>query len=162
MKNIKFKKGSGLVEILVAIFIFSIILGSLITISNTYLSNSGENLKIARGAYLAEEGIEALKTMRDKDWANVTALNTGTNYYLYFDTSSSTNYMWKATTTASVIDSIFKRTFTLSAVYRDSNGRIQQSGTLDANTKLVSVSVSWPTKNATTTKSLSTYIADIL
>jgi prepilin-type N-terminal cleavage/methylation domain-containing protein len=163
MSKINFKKGFGLVEIIVAVFVFSIVLGSLISASNMYISGAEENLKSTKGAYLAEEGIEAVKITRDANWANISALSNNTNYYLYFDTSSSTNNIWKATSTASLIDSIFTRTFKLEAVYRDSDGRITLSGgILDPNSKKVSVSISWPSKSTTTTKVLSTYIADIL
>ena len=155
--------GSGLVEILVAVSIFSIVLGSLITASNMYLSGAEENLKSTKGVYIAEEGMEAVKIMRDNDWGNITTLTDNTNYYLYFDTSSSTNNIWKATSTTSFIDSVFIRILKVNAVYRDLNGRIVESGgTLDSNTKKVSVSVSWPSKSTTTIKTLSTYIANIL
>ena len=158
-----FKKGSGLVEILVAVFIFTIILGSLITASNAYLSGAGANLISTKGAYLAEEGIEAVKTIRDSGWTNINALSNDTNYYLYFDTSSSTDNIWEATTTANVTDSNFIRTFVLNSVSRDTNGRITQNGgTLDSKTKQLTVSVSWISNNSTTTKSLSTYITKIL
>ena len=120
-------------------------------------------MKSAKGAYLAEEGIEAVKIIRDTGWSNITNLTDNTNYYLYFDTSSSTNNIWKATSTASLVDSIFTRIFTLNPVYRDTDGRVVQSGgTLDLHTKKITVSISWKSKIATTTKSLSTYIADIL
>jgi len=162
MIKINYKNGSSLVEIVVAIFIFTVVLGLLINISSTYLSSSGDNLNIAKGAYLAEEGIEAVKIIRDSGWSNISSLSNNTNYYLYFNTSSSTN-IWQATTSALIIDSIFARTFVLNPVYRDSNGRIINSGgTLDANTEQVVVSVSWPSKASTMTKSLSTYIANIL
>lgn len=127
-----------------------------------YLSGATENLKSAKGAYLAQEGIEAVKIIRDTNWSTISTLSDNTNYYLYFDTASSTNNTWKATSTISFIDSIFLRTFKLNAVYRDSDGRIQTSGTLDTNTKKISVSVSWQSKNSTTTKTLSTYITNII
>jgi type II secretory pathway pseudopilin PulG len=162
MKKINLKKGSGLVEILVAIFIFSIILGSLIEASNMYLSGAGESIKTAQGAYIAEEGIEAVKILRDTSWTNVSSLTDNTNYYLYFDTSSSTNNTWIATSTVNSVDA-FARTFKTNAVYRDSNGRIVTSGgTLDTNTEKITVSVSWNSKNGTTTKTLSTYITNII
>jgi len=161
--KINYKKGSGLVEILVAVFVFSIILGSLINASNMYLTGAGENLRSAKGAYLAEEGIEAVKIIRDTNWSTISGLSTTTNYYLAWDTSSTTNNTWKATTTVALVDSIFTRIFRLNNVYRDSNGRIVSSGgTFDSNTKKVSVSVSWKSKATTTVKTLSTYIANIL
>ena len=163
MHKTNFQKGFSLVEILVATSIFTIVLGSLISFSNMYLSVAEDNLKSTKGAYLAQEGIEAVKIMRDADWNNVGSLADNVNYYLYFDTSSSTNNIWKATTTASFIDNVFIRTFKLNTVYRDSSGRIiTTGGTLDSNTKKVSVSVSWPSKSTTVTKTLSTYIANIL
>lgn len=165
--NPKYKKkliaGSGLVEILVAVFIFTIVLGSLITASNMYLAGAAENLKSIKGVYLAEEGVEAIKIIRDIGWDNVSILSNDVDYYLYFDTSSSTNNFWGATSTPSYIDSVFNRTFKFDAVYRDSNGRITtEGGILDLYTKKVTVSVSWPSKSTITTKILSTYIADIL
>jgi Tfp pilus assembly protein PilV len=163
MTKINYKRGSGLVEILVAIFIFTVVLGSLITASNMYLSGAANSLKSAKAAYIAQEGIEAVKIIGDSAWSNMSAITDNTDYYLYFDTSSSTNNIWKATSTASSIDSIFIRTFKLNSVYRDSNGRIALTGgTLDNNTEKVTVSVSWITKNSTTTKTLVTYITNIL
>ena len=166
MKKINLQKGTGLAEILVAVSIFSIVLGFLVTASNLYLGGSGESLRNAEGAYLAQEGIEAVKTIRDANWSNISSLTAGTNYYLYFDTSSSTNNVWKATTTVSSL-SPFARTFKVSAVNRDSNGNIVTTGgSLDANTEKVVVSVSWKSELGnvigTTTKTLSTYIANIL
>lgn len=163
MSKVNLKNGSGLIEILIAVFIFSIILGSLITASNKYLSGASDNLKSTKAAYLAEEGIEAIKIIRDTNWSTISNLADNTNYYLYWNTSSSTNNTWSATTTASTIDSIFTRTVVLNNVYRDSNGRIVTSGgTLDANTEKVTVTISWKAKAATTTKSISTYITNIL
>jgi type II secretory pathway pseudopilin PulG len=164
--KINFKKGSGLVEILVAVFVFSIVLGSLITASSMYLSGASDNLKSAKGAYLAQEGIEAVKIIRDRSWTNISSLSTSTDYYLYWNTSSSTNNTWSTTTTVSVIDNIFFRTFKVYPVYRNSDGDSTTTPTvnfnLDNHTKKVTVSVSWKSKTATTTKKLSTYIADII
>lgn len=163
MTIINFKKGSGLVEILISVFIFSMVLGALIFASNAYLSGAKENLNTTKAAYLAEEGVEAVKIMRDVDWTSVENLTDNTNYFLYFDTSSTTNHIWMATSTQILIDDFFTRTFKVNNVYRDSNGRIVTSGgTLDSNTKKLTVSISWFSKATTTVKVLSTYIANIL
>ncbi len=161
IRKISFKKGSGLVEILIAIFIFTVILGSLITVSGMYISTAFDSLKSTKAAYIAQEGIEAVKIIRDTGWNYISTLSENTDYYFYFDTSSSTNNTWYATSTFSYIDSIYVRTFNLEPVYRDSSGRITDSGFLDPYTKKVTVSVSYLLKNSTTNKSLSTYIANI-
>lgn len=162
MQKTNFKKGISLVEILVAVFIFSVVLGALVVASNMYLSGASNGLKSAKAAYFAEEGIEAMKTIRDASWTNISGLSTSTTYYLTFNTSSSTNYYWSTTTVATSTDG-FTRKITLSGVKRDSTGHIVSSGgTLDANTKLISVSVTWLARSGTTTKSLATYITNII
>ena len=162
MTKLNFKRGTGLVEILVAVFIFTVVLGSLIYASNLYLSGAGDNLKSAKAAYLAQEGIEAVRIMRDASWTNISQLTASTTtYYFSWNTSSTTNKTWATTTIATTTDS-FTRTFKVYSVYRDANGRIVTSGTLDANTRKVTVSVAWLSKIGTTTKSISTYLANIL
>ena len=162
MKKNIYKNGSGLVEILVAVFVFSIIVGSLITASSLYLVGAKDNLISTKGAYLAEEGIEAVKTIRDSGWSNISSLSDDSIYYLYFDISSSTNNVWRATTTPKTIDSIYTRTFKVNSVYRDSSGRIQTSGAFDINTEKLTVLIFWQSKGNITTKNLVTYIANIL
>ncbi len=162
MQRISLKKGMGLVEVLVGVFVFSVILGALIYASNLYLSGAGDSLQSAQAAYFGEEGVEAMRTIRDAAWTNVTALSTSTTYYLVFDYSSSTNYAWKATTTATTTDSMTRK-INLATVMRDSNGRIVSSGgTVDANTRKVTVSVSWPYKATTTVKTIATYLTNII
>jgi len=168
MKKVNFKKGIELVEVLIAAFIFTVVLATLITASNLYLSGADANLKSVKAAYLAEEGIEAVKTIRDVGWSNITSLasttaTTSQNYYLLFNTTTS---LWQATTTASYgsVDSLFVRSFNLSNVVRetsDSYHNISSSGTADPNTELLKVSVSWQNQGSTTTKSISTYITKI-
>ena len=163
MKRTCNKSGFGMVEILVAVFIFSLILGSLIAASNSYLSSAADNLRSTEAAYLAEEGVEAVKIIRDTGWANINAIPDNIDYYLYFNEASSTNKIWNATSTFSQSDQTFIRSFRLYSVYRDSNGRIiTEGGTLDPNSKKVSVSVSWPSREGTTTKNLYAYITNIL
>ena len=61
-----YKKGAALAEVLVAVFIFSVILMVLISANNLYLKSASSNISSAQAAYLAEEGIEAIHTIRDR------------------------------------------------------------------------------------------------
>jgi prepilin-type N-terminal cleavage/methylation domain-containing protein len=159
IKSFKYKKGMGLVEILVAVFIFSVVLGVLITINNFYLSNSSKNIKLTKATYLAEEGIEAVRIIRDNSWSNISSLSNSVDYYLSFNIASST---WEATTSPSSIDSYIRK-FNLLEVERDINGKIVSSGgAVDLYTKLVNVYISWQNKGSTTTKSMSFYISNII
>ena len=127
MNKLKLKKGISLVEVLVAVSVFVLILGTLIAASNFYLVGASSNLRLVKATYLAEEGMEAVKTMRDASWQNISNLALDTDNYLYFDTVSST---WKATSTTNTIDS-YTRKFIISSVKRDGNGKISDTGTLD-------------------------------
>ncbi|MFA6227348.1 MAG: prepilin-type N-terminal cleavage/methylation domain-containing protein [Candidatus Paceibacterota bacterium] len=165
MKKTNFKKGIGLVEVLVAVFIFSVILTTLITACNLYLSSAGSNLKFTKAAYLAEEGIEAVKTVRDAGWSNISSLTSNIPYFLSFSTTTS---VWQITSEklsrAPEFSGDFDSSFTINSVSRNADGyhQISSGGVDDPNTKLLTVSVSWQDKGSTTTKSISTYITNIL
>ena len=67
MYNYRQKKNRGftMIEMLIAIFIFSISLVSLMSISNRGLQAGGDSQKRIVANYLAIEGIEVIRNMRD-------------------------------------------------------------------------------------------------
>ena len=150
--------GLTLVEVLVATAIIMGFLTTLVTVHNAYLNSSFSNLNSVKATYLGEEGIEAIKGLRDSSWtSNIRSLTNGTVYYLSFQGGT-----WTTTTTPSVIDSQFTRTIVLSAVNRDASSDITLSGgTLDQNTRKVHVDVSWVDHAATSTRVIDTYITNI-
>ena len=157
-KNLQ--SGLTLVEVLVAAAIILVFISALISAHNLYLTTAFSGLKKVKAIFLAEEGIEAIKLMKDKSWtSNIAPLTNGTNYYLTYDSATS---LWESIATNTYIDSLFERRFVLSAVYRDGNQDIASSGTLDANTKQVIVYVSWSEKGATSTKSVATYVTNLI
>jgi len=158
MKKIIFKKGIGLVEVLVAVFIFTIILSSLIFISNLYLSGATDNLRNTQAVYLAEEGIEGIKIIRDNSWNNILSIPENTKFFLSFSLASST---WQIIDIEEKIG-VFSRSFVINSVNRDSNGDISTFGTDDPNTKKITVNISWNSKKGFITKSLITYITNII
>ena len=144
---------------IVAVFILTVVLSALITVNNLYIKSSGANIKSTKAAYLASEGIEAIKTIRDSNWEDIKAISTSTSNYLYFNNTLS---KWSATSTIEIIQSGFLRHFTIGDVYRDSNGDISVSGTYDANTKKIIVYISWETPlGQGMEKKITTYISNI-
>jgi len=130
---------------------------------NLYLKASLTNTQSIQTALLLEEGVEAVKQLRDASWTNnIAALTNDTPYYLAWDSASST---WQATTTPMLVDSYFARTFTLSSAYRDSSENLTSSSTsgatLDTGVRELAVTVSWSDRGATTTRSLYTYITNL-
>ncbi len=150
-----------MLEVIIGLSIISVVLFSLANVAIIALRIAEENTKNIQALFLAEEGIESLRVLRDSGWnSNIGVLNTGTVYYLNFSDGK-----WNTSSSPSsniYIDGVFERSFTVQEVYRNSNDRIVSSeGTLDQNTKKITVSVSWFSRNATTTKSISTYITNL-
>jgi hypothetical protein len=159
LKKFFLKKGLSLVEVLVASSIIIVFFMALVGIYNIYLKISKTNIYSIKAGYLAEEGIEAIKSLRDISWNNnIAPLSVNTDLFLDFSGGR-----WVSTSTNTYIDGMFERKINISTVNRDpSTGDILTSGgSLDAGTRLVTVTVSWPYKNATSTRVVATYITNI-
>ncbi len=152
------KTGFSLLEIVVGVSIIAAVIIGVMSASATGLKLMDENTKNIQAAYLLEEGLEAVKILRDSSWQNnIVPLNAGDNYYLKFQQGN-----WLATSSVVFIDSVFERKFAFSNVNRNASDDIVDSGgVLDPGTKKVVMSVSWATRNGTTTKSIPTYLTNI-
>ena len=110
-----------------------------------------------QGDYLLEEGIEVVKLLRDAGYVNnIAKLSTTTPTYLAWNGTN-----WATSTSNVFIDGRFERKIAIGEVMRDANQDISETGTLDPSTRLVTVSVAWNAKGATTTKTIQTYITNI-
>lgn len=153
----KKQKGFTLLEVIIGVTVILSSIFSLLSISYLSTKVSGTNILNFQAAFLLEEGAEAIRILRDSSWQNnIQALNNSTNYYLSFD-----GQKWQATTTNILIDNFFERKFTIEESYRDGNYDLSQSGTIDPETKKINVFVSWPSRNGTTTQSISFYLTNL-
>ena len=97
-----------------------------------------------------------MRIVRDNDWDNISGLTNGTNYYPTFSGGT-----WTLSVTPNTVG-IFTRIVTISSVNRDNATKdIASVGTDDPNTKLFTVTVSWPEGAKTVTKNLKFYISNI-
>lgn len=144
-----------MLEMVIGSAILSVALLSVATYFQTTLVMSEKTQTKIQSEYLLEEGIEAVKLMRDTNYTNnLKNLSAGT-YYLTW-----TGAVW-ATTSASVfIDGKFERFFNIANVTRDANSDIG-AGANDPNTKLITMNVAWNDRGSTTTQSVATYIMNI-
>ena len=157
-KRLKDNSGLALVEAMIATSLVLALLISLFAVHNIYLRIALANSNDVKATFLAEEALEVLRFFRDASWENIDSLVNGTNYSLTFNLGS-----WATTTSNIYIDSMFERRVVLSAVYRDGSSRIVESGgTLDPETRKITVNVSWLKRGATTTKSIATYLSNLL
>jgi len=158
MKSSHSEKGVGMLEIVIAVAIISAAFFSVLQVSAFTLKVMQARNDKAKALAYAQEGIEAVRNIRDGGWtANISGLTFGATYYL--TTSGS---QWVLTgTNPGVLGGKFTRTVVLANVSRDINDNIVTSGgTDDPKTKKVTATVSWgsPAKNV----ALVTYITDIL
>jgi len=157
LKNKK-NTGFGLMEVVVGLgVILVLMLGLMVTVSLSFKMMEINSLNL-RAAFLLEEGVEAVRIMRDMNWTdNIAALATGTPYYLVFESGE-----WKSTTTEIVTDGVFTRTITLGEVERDfEQDIIETGGAIDEGTKKLTVFVNWDFKSRAYVKSISTYITNM-
>lgn len=150
--------GFTLIEIIVGV---AILLGIFISIGGVaqyaLRMSSDANLRI-RSAFLAAEGIEAAKIMRDRGWTQfIASLTPDTEYYLLFSTDR-----WIATTTPAMIDGVFSRTMKIENVFRNASDDIVESGGVaDPNTKKVTVAVRWTHHGIQRQDVIATYLTNL-
>lgn len=154
-----FKKGMGLVEVMIGSFVALTIFLGLISSYMAYLRTNASIVYSVKSAYLGEEGIEVVKQIKNSGWTSkISGLSSNTNYYISF-----LNGNWSLTTTLpGLIDGIYDRKIVFQNVYRDSNDDITSSGgAIDNDTKKVDVTVSYSFGKATTTSKISAYISNV-
>ena len=151
------EQGLSLVEIVIAAAIISVALVSIMQISGQSLVMSRQSVNIYTAATLLEEGAEAVRIVRDGGWTNISSLNTATNYYPLFS-----NNTWTLSTNASQVG-IFTQKVNMANVNRDAGTSdiVSSGGTLDSDTKLFTITVSWSEGGRTITKTLQFYLANI-
>ena len=156
-RKIRKNTGVSLIEVIIGTSIILIAFVSLVTTYNFFLKTALKNTEQIQSAYLLEEGLEAIRSVRDSSWdENITPLSQGVSYGLTFDGSK-----WVVNYSPLMIDNKFYRELAVDDVYRDVNDDIASSGTLDSNTKFFTVNVSFIKDGATTTKSISGYLSKI-
>lgn len=149
--------GFTIIEVLIACVIISTTTLALMAATSKGIELSTRSLRQVQANMLMEEGVEAVKSIRDTDWTTISNLTLDTNYYLSFNSNTWT----LSTTLVSPIDEIFERAIIFSEVYRDSNDDIAFSGTLDTGIKKVNIIVSWSTSSGTNSKNITFYLANI-
>lgn len=153
----KLKRGFMTVEILIAISIITVAILASMTVAQKSIYVSRQSVHLSQASFLLEEGAESVRIVRDNAWNNISSLILGTNYYPTF-----TGGTWTLSVTPNTVG-IFTRKVVFSSVNRDNSTKdiVSSGGTLDAGTKLATVTVSWLEGGTTITKTLKFYILNI-
>jgi len=78
----KFSKGFGLLEVMISATIIIIILGSLVLVARASMNNNQYIQMRAEATYLAQEGIERVRSTRDSNWIDQDTNTTWNNLEL--------------------------------------------------------------------------------
>lgn len=162
---IKNTKGIGLVEILIVTAVLGV--GFLAVISFLIYSR-GVTFQVARtteATTIAEEGIEAVRSMRDEDWGNnIVPLISGNTYYPVVSGVNPDDKWTLTTAPQPLIDNLYTRTVVVENVGRDGSDDIDPSGggNPDSNTKKVTVTVTWTENGRNKQVQLVAYITNLL
>ncbi len=125
-KNRWTKKAFSLIEIMLAIFIFTLFSVTVVYLSLDTVSRVTQ-VELKNEAMLyAEEGMEAVRNIRDRDYLELVSGDYGLSF------SSDT---WSFVAAPETIDAYYQRTVLIEDVYRDGNGDIATEGALDVQTK---------------------------
>lgn len=129
-------KGLSIIEIIIAVTLMSMIVaGSAVAIVGA-LGSSRLAKEELQATLLAQQGMEAMQSIRNQNWSNLVDGQYGL--------SETTGSWGLVSSTESNLLNKFDRQITITAVERDDNADIVPTGgTVDEQTKLVTVVVSW-------------------
>lgn len=145
-----------MVEVIIVTSIIAVSVLAFMAVAQKSIYLSRQSLHTAQAVFLLEEGAEAVRIVRDNNWANISALSPNTTYYPEFSGGT-----WIMSTTPNTIGS-FTRTVSINNVNRDeATDDIADTGTNDVGTRLVTITVEWTEGGTSLNKTLSFYISDI-
>lgn len=133
--------GASLIELLVIIAILAIVLPALSLALISTREGTVQHEKRLRAATLLQETQEALRTIRESGWSNI---STNGIYH-----PEKTNKSWTLISGTDTVDGI-TRSIAISSVNRLNNAIVTNGGTLDPSTKKIIIQLTWSTPISTT------------
>jgi len=149
------QKGQSIIEIIIALALFVIIAGSAAVAILSSFTTTRLAKEETQASMFANQGLEAVQSIRNQDWDNLTNGNHGL-------VGSSSIWAFSGISDDPDGSGKFSRIIAISDVYRDPDGQIgTPGGTLDPTTKLIQATVTWDfTPSRTNAVSLSIYLTD--
>lgn len=153
------QSGFSVMEIIVAASLFVIFVAGIYQILIFSTKSIHQSARKVEAAYLVQEGIEVVRTLRNNGWAaNVAPLVVGQIYYPEIASGS-----WiLSSANPGVLSEIYTRTVVLDTVYRDASDDIASSGDVDPDIRKITVNVSWQEAGISKQVEIETYMSDFL
>lgn len=135
------KRGVALVEVLIGVSLITIVVAFVGLAVTQFVNTRNVILSDTKKMYLAEEGYEIVRYLRDENWSNISNLTNNTYYFLQVSTTT-----LSIGGSSELIDGVYNRSFLVQPVYRNNSGSIVAANgagaALDSDTKKLIVYVS--------------------
>jgi type II secretory pathway pseudopilin PulG len=155
-RNIQFRGGQSIIELLVAIGVGIILIVGAISVLGPTIKTQGDTTRLQVAAGLGKGLLENVAVFADADWHNISVLATSSasKYYLIASTSPFT--IASGTENVVVATTTYSRYFYIDDVYFNASGKIDTAGTsYHPSVKKVTVAYGW----GKATNTLVSYIA---
>ena len=135
----KFKNGIALTEIVLGVSVLALMLVFITHTITLFLNAGSVALEQTRALYLAEEGQEMLRYIRDSDWNYLDSLTEGGTYYFSVSTTTIAT-----SSSPEIVEGVYTRSFVVNELERDVNDDfVESGGTADEDGRVVTVTVTW-------------------
>lgn len=148
----KILRGFTAIEVVIGVSIAGMILVFSMTSIMEFINSARDVAQKTEALYLAEDGLELVRFMRDEDWDTIGSLTLNTPQYLAV---TSTEVL--PTATPEIVGD-YTRSFTVSNVYRDTGSddivaSTTSGSAADTDSKYITMTVRWgtPSKNVSLT-----------
>jgi len=125
------------VEVLIALSVFSIFTTGIVSISLNTLQRSEKAMLNNESLLYAEECMEAVRSIKDRDYLELASGEYGLSF---------ADDLWSLIASPEIIDEYYSRTVTIEDVYRNDDGDIAETGTIDEEVKKITCDVAWDWK----------------
>ncbi len=150
-------RGVSVIEVLVGVAILGFATIFLAQAFNLFFTNATLVRETTKASFLAAEGMEMVRFVRDEDWNTIDGLTNGTSY-----APAVSGGVVTLTTTPEVIDSTYTRTIVFSSLSRNTDDDIVTSGgTVDPDSRRVTVTVSWGSGESVVIEGIITNLFDV-
>ena len=137
------EKGQSLAEILIAVSIGAIIIGSAAVGVSLLLRSNLESRSYYTASFLAREFIDKARSVAEGNWHDIYDLQKGTTSSYKFTASGTALTVASGTESSTAENTTYTRYFTVENVYRDGSGNITESGSEDPSTQKITALVRW-------------------
>lgn len=159
----RFSGGIGLIELILAVSISGVIIAATISFVTFALQFTQAATNKVTAIYYANEAIEAVRNLRDRDWATIRDTGETPDYYYELTGTPPTGIQEDVDQSGETIG-IFNRRITFENIFRNATNDIVSEGTpgatRDTDSKQIQVTIMWTEHTGLKTETVTSYLTN--